>query len=94
MITQHIPKLLSMVKEITYQEVEEVLMSMPSERATGCDGFTEKILHTYWAILGRYDWQVIEALDTLPPFSLPLMQLLSLYFPNPLKPFLLLTFIL
>jgi hypothetical protein len=65
-ITQHIPQLitrehnLALLREVTLQEVEEVVLHLPKNKAPGPDGFTSEFFKVAWPFIGPDIQEVVE----------------------------------
>ena len=65
-LTQAIPKVvtneqnLTLLKEISMEEVEEVVKSMPNDKAPGPDGFTINFYKACWPTIKSGIWEVVE----------------------------------
>eukprot|EP00253_Pinus_taeda_P027896 PITA_27896 len=65
-LTQSIPKVvtkdqnLALLKEISMEEVEEAVKSMPNDKAPGPDGFTIKFFKACWKTIKIEIWEVVE----------------------------------
>eukprot|EP00253_Pinus_taeda_P036043 PITA_36043 len=65
-LTQSIPKVvtndqnLTLLKEISMEEVEEAVKSMPNDKAPGLDGFTINFYKACWPTIKSEIWEVVE----------------------------------
>eukprot|EP00253_Pinus_taeda_P033102 PITA_33102 len=65
-LTQSIPKVvikdqnLALLKEISMEEVEEAVKSMPNDKAPGPDGFTINFYKACWPTIKSEIWEVVE----------------------------------
>eukprot|EP00253_Pinus_taeda_P028496 PITA_28496 len=65
-LTQAIPKMvtneqnLTLLKEISMEEVEEAVKSMPNDKALGPDGFTINFYKACWPTIKSEIWEVVE----------------------------------
>ena len=65
-ITQHIPRLITREKnlallwEVTLQEVEEVVLSLPRKKSPGPDGLTSEFFKAAWPFMGPDIQEVVE----------------------------------
>jgi len=65
-VLQHIPRLASndqntvLMRPISFQEVEIVVMNMPKNNALGLDGYTSYLFQTCWIFLGKEIQKLIE----------------------------------
>eukprot|EP00253_Pinus_taeda_P022097 PITA_22097 len=65
-LTQAIPKVvtneqnITLLKEISMEEVEEAVKSMPNDKAPGPDGFTINFYKACWPTIKSKIWEVVE----------------------------------
>ena len=65
-ITEHIPRVitreqnLALLRAVTLQEIEEVVINLPKNKAPGPDGFTSEFFKAAWPFIGPDILEVVE----------------------------------